>query len=158
MCEVIISSGDFKILIFWVVSWIKVQKMVQNDKEICLSCSISQEPYIIWFLFMVHICKMIISLGIFLIFPNFDFSGWFFGGKRTKNSPKWQKILSVALSIPGTIHPSGVFPFFLKILIFWVHRGGKKAKNVPEWQKIMSVVLHIPGTIHHMIVIYGTNV
>ena len=32
----------FKILIFWVVSGVKVQKMAQNDKKFCLSCFISQ--------------------------------------------------------------------------------------------------------------------
>ena len=37
----------FKILIFWVVRRVKGQKMVQNDKKLCSSRSISQEPYII---------------------------------------------------------------------------------------------------------------
>ena len=37
----------FKILIFWVVRGVKGQKMAQNEKKLCLSCSISQEPYII---------------------------------------------------------------------------------------------------------------
>ena len=55
----------FRILIFWVVSGVKRQKMVQNEKKICLSRSISQEPYIIWFLFMIHMCKMMISSGLF---------------------------------------------------------------------------------------------
>ena len=39
---------------------------------------------------MVHMCKMIISLGVFFIFSKF----WFFGllgGKMAKNGPKWQK-------------------------------------------------------------------
>ena len=38
----------FQILIFWVVGGVKGQKMSQNDKKLCLSCFISQEPYIIW--------------------------------------------------------------------------------------------------------------
>ena len=38
--------------------------MVLNDKKICLICSRSQEPYIIWLSFMVQICKMI-SGGVF---------------------------------------------------------------------------------------------
>ena len=37
----------FKILIFWVVRGVKWQNMAQNEKKLCLSCSISQEPYII---------------------------------------------------------------------------------------------------------------
>ena len=64
----------FKVLIFWVVRWIKGQKMVQNEKKFCLSRSISQEPYIIWFSFMMHMCKMIISMSIFFIFSNSWFS------------------------------------------------------------------------------------
>ena len=31
----------------------------------CLSCSISQEPHIIWLSFMVENCKMVISPGVF---------------------------------------------------------------------------------------------
>ena len=65
-------SRDFfhfiKILIFWVVGRVKGQKMVQNEKKLCLSRSISQESYIIWFSFMVHICKMVLSTGIFFHF------------------------------------------------------------------------------------------
>ena len=51
------------ILIFW---GIKEQKIAQNDKN-CLSCLISQVPYIIS-LFVVHKCKMIISRGVFIFF------------------------------------------------------------------------------------------
>ena len=42
--------------------------MVQNDKKVCLSCFISQETYIIWFLFMAHMYKMIISRAAFFHF------------------------------------------------------------------------------------------
>ena len=54
----------FKVLIFCVYN-VKVQKTVQNDKKFCLSRSRSQEPYIIWLSFMVHMCEMLISLGDF---------------------------------------------------------------------------------------------
>ena len=48
--------------------------MAQNDKSFCLSHSISQELYIMWFLFIVHICLIIISPGGFFFFCfNFDF-------------------------------------------------------------------------------------
>ena len=107
MCKVITSPLGcfifFKILIFWVVKVVKVQKMVQNDKNFCLSHSVFQKPYIIWFSFKSHLCKMIIYPRGFSIFTKF----WFFGllnGKRAKNSPKWQNILSVALHISRTIH------------------------------------------------------
>ena len=91
---------SFNILIFWVVGRGKMAKMVHDEKKLYLSHSISQEPYIIWFSFKVHMCKMIISIGFFVIFSKF----WFFSlsrgwGKRVKNSPKWQKIMSVVLHI-----------------------------------------------------------
>ena len=30
----------------WAVRWVKGQEMAQNDKRLCLSHSVSQEPYI----------------------------------------------------------------------------------------------------------------
>ena len=99
ICKMVISPGAFfiffKILIFHVVRGVKGQKMVQNDKKAkncSLSRSISHQPYIIWLSFMVHMFKVIISLGGFSIFSKF----WVFvllGGKGVKNSPKWQKIV-----------------------------------------------------------------
>ena len=65
----------FKILIFQVVWGIKGLKMIQNDKKFCLTCSMSQEPYIIWLSCMVHMCKMIISPVGFIIFSKFWLSG-----------------------------------------------------------------------------------
>ena len=53
---------------------VKRQKVVQDDKKILLHF-LSQEPYIIWFSFMVHLCIMMISRGIFFIFPKFWCSG-----------------------------------------------------------------------------------
>ena len=80
LCKMIISPSGFsifvKILGFWVVRGVKGQKTVQNDKKLCLLHSISQEPYIIWLSSMVHICKMIISLGFCFIFSNFLFFGF----------------------------------------------------------------------------------
>ena len=73
ICKMIICSGIFffhffKILIFQVVRGVNVQKMVQNYKKFCPSHSISQELYIIWLSFMVHMCKMIISPDVFFHF------------------------------------------------------------------------------------------
>ena len=65
----------FQNFYFLVVSGVKGQKMAQNDKKFYLSCFISQEPYIIWLSFMVHLCKMIISSRIFSFFQNFCFPG-----------------------------------------------------------------------------------
>ena len=53
----------FYIFIFWTV---KGQKMAQDDKKILQL--MSQEPYIIWLSFMVHLCKLMISLGFFFFF------------------------------------------------------------------------------------------
>ena len=77
-CKIIISPGIFlffKILIFWVVRWAKGQKRPKMTKKSCPLHFISQEPSIIWPWFMVHICKRIISAGVFYIFPNFNFPG-----------------------------------------------------------------------------------
>ena len=63
-----------KILTFPSFSGVKGQKMAQNNKKFCLSCSISQEPYIIWMSSMLHMCKMITAPGVFFIFSKFWFS------------------------------------------------------------------------------------
>ena len=78
MCKMIISSCGFFFFLnfnFWgCVRGVKGQKAVQNDKKFCLLHSISQETYIIWLSFMVHICKMIICSGVFFVFSKFWFS------------------------------------------------------------------------------------
>ena len=141
-----------KFWIFWVVKGVKRQK---NGLKSCLSCSISQEPYIIWLSFMVHMCKMTISAGCFFIF-----SFWFLGcywGKRAKDSSKWQKIMWRSISqeryiiwlsfmvhkYKMTISVGVFFFYFFKILIFWVVYGviflgcswGKRAKSGLKWRK-----------------------
>ena len=66
----------FKILIFWVVSWVK-EKNVQNDKKLCLLCFISQEPYIIWFSLLYTCVKWWYPpcvFSFFSFFQSFDFS------------------------------------------------------------------------------------
>ena len=94
LCYLQVFFSFFQKLIFQVVRGVKGQKKVQNDKEFCLSRSISQEPYSIWLSFMVHLCNMIISLDVFFFFFFFIlfFFWFFFWGKRAKNGPKWQKI------------------------------------------------------------------
>ena len=61
-------------------------KKWQEDKKLCPLHFISQEPYIIWSWFMVHMCKRIISPGVFYIFSKFSGSivGW--------KSKKWPKM------------------------------------------------------------------
>ena len=79
LCKMIISRHFFfhifKILNL-IVREAKVQKIVQNsEKKVSLLFSISQEPYIIWFSFMIHKCKMNFK-GIVLFFQNFDFTSY----------------------------------------------------------------------------------
>ena len=95
LCEMIISPGVFFIFSnFWFSGLlgggvrgggggVKGQKIVQNDKKLCLSYSISQEPYIIWSSFVVCKCKMITSSGTSFVFSKL----WFFrllGGSKGK--------------------------------------------------------------------------
>ena len=121
-------------------------------KILCLLGFISQESYIIWLSFKVQLCKMI-SRFFVVFFSKFWFSV-FLGGKRPKNRPKWEKILSRSISQePCIIWFSflfslydiilgGVFFIFSKIWFSGVVRGmgdgrgrGKRAKNSQKWQK-----------------------
>ena len=143
--------------------------MVQNDKEFFLSCSISQEPHIIWLSFMVHMCKMIISLVVFFNFLKFPIAelsrGW-----RGKNGSKWQNVLSGAPYISGTISydlhlwytcmykriiSSGIAFIFSK---FWLPGSRGKKKKRPKITKKSVVSLCISGTIHQMIVIFHAHI
>ena len=131
-------------MIFWVVRGVKGQKIVQNDKKLCPLPSIFQEPYIMGLLFMVHVCKMIISPSTFFSFLKFWFSGPLRGwrSKRARYSPKSENIMYVTLHISGAIHHMIlhllytsvkwwglqlwlllVFFHFFKILVFQVVRG-----------------------------------
>ena len=58
----------FKISMFWVIGRVKGIKITQNDKKLWLSHLISQEAYIIWSSFLVHMCKRIISQACFVHF------------------------------------------------------------------------------------------
>ena len=58
-----------------------------------------------WSLFLVRMCKVMISPSVFFFsfFFNFDFFGRY-GGKMAKNSPKWKiKITSITHPISGTV-------------------------------------------------------
>ena len=88
--------------------------------------SMSQEPYMIWSWFMVHICKRIISPGVSYIFFQILVFGVNSGTKEQKNGLKWQNGLSYSVLKNYTSYDSGfwftcvkwwylrqVFPFFL---------------------------------------------
>ena len=72
----------FEKLIFPILWSVKQPNMAQNDNKLCLSDSLSQELYLIWLWFLIHLCKMMISPASFFIFSKF----WFFGflGGRVK--------------------------------------------------------------------------
>ena len=70
-CKMIICAGAFFIFSkFWFFGLFgeSKDKKWQNDKSICLLHFISQELYIIWSWFMLHMCKRIIYPGAFYIF------------------------------------------------------------------------------------------
>ena len=56
----------FKILIVQVVRGVKVQKMAQNDKKLCLTLNVRNCTYMI--VVFGTMCKMMISLAIFFFF------------------------------------------------------------------------------------------
>ena len=120
--------------------------MTQNDKKLCLLCLISQELYIIWSSFMVHISCFFSHFSQILIFR--VNSG--VKGQKKKKGLKMKKILSVTLHISETIHDmiiiygtlmendniSRSFFLFFKILIFWVVRGVKRQNMAQNEKKL----------------------
>ena len=56
----------------WGGGRVEGQRIVQNDKT-NLSHSVSQELYLIWLWFLVHMCKMMISPAFFFFFFFFSF-------------------------------------------------------------------------------------
>ena len=93
ICKVIISPDIcfhfFKKIFFLLVRRIKRQKMAQNYKILSVVFYISRTVHHIWLSIMIHICKMIISPGIFFIFSKILFF-CLLGGSKGK---KWPKIL-----------------------------------------------------------------
>ena len=67
---------------------VKGQKTVLNDIKFCLLYSISQESYMIWLSFMVHIWNMTICSDAFFIFLKILIFWVDRGVKRAKNVPE----------------------------------------------------------------------
>ena len=67
---------------------VKEQKMIPNDKKFCLLHLIFKISHIIWSSFMVHMCKRIISPGIFFHFFKILIFGIIIRVKRQK----WPKM------------------------------------------------------------------
>ena len=121
----------------------KRAKIAQNEKsQLHPSRTKSQEQYSLWSWFLVHLCKMMISLGVFFffIYINFHFSDCYW----VKRAKKWTKMTKkfcrlyfkshktyiiwlsfMVLLCKMMISPGVFFHFFkLLILILWVFRGG----------------------------------
>ena len=145
MFKMIIPSGVFfhrsKILIFWVVRGIKGQKIAQNYKKVCGAWYLRNHTSYDHHLWCIRNCKMIISLGVFLFFQNFDF--WVVRRVKGQKWPKMTKKLRplhfisqepyiiwswfMAHIFKRLISPD-VYTFFFQMLIFGVNSGVKEQK------------------------------
>ena len=146
-----------KFWFFWVVRLVKRQKMTRKDKKLCPLCLISQEPYIIWSAFMVHLCKMMFFK--ILIFWVVRGRGW--GGEegwRAKNGPKWQKnsVCITPYLRNHTLYDCGfwhtcvkwwylqqLFSFFQNFVFFFGFLGSKRAKNYPNLPNSVCQALYL---------------
>ena len=138
--------------------------MVQNDKTFCLPCSISQEPCIIWLSFVVHMCKMMISPGVFffhfLKILIFLVVSGVKGQKMALNDKNVCPSHSIShepyliwlwflVHICKIIVSSNFFHFF-KILIFVFFRGrgrGVKGQKMTQNYHFQSFTLFFSGTV-----------
>ena len=127
----------WKFWFFWFVRRVKEQKMVQNDKKICLLCSIFQKPYVIRMLFMVNTCEIIcpgffyfFKILIFQVFRGVKVQKIVHNGKKFCPSCSMsQEIYIIWLSflVHMMISPGGFFFFFFffffifsKFWFFWL--------------------------------------
>ena len=62
----------------------KGKKISPKWQKILFVTLVSQEPYIMWLSFMVHMCKMLISWDVFFIFEKFFWVARRWGGGRVK--------------------------------------------------------------------------
>ena len=143
--------------------------------SMCLSVCLfmCHAPHYFWSLFLVHICKMMISPVCFFVFFFFNFLRIFifkfFWVVRAKYSPKWKtKIISVIhlsqeqcsiwswflVHLCQMIISPGVFVNFFKILIFGVASGVKAQKMVQNEKKIMSAALYFRNWSSFMVHMY----
>ena len=84
--------------------------MAQKSKKVCLSCFISQETYIIWFSFMVHMYKMI-SQVVFFILSKL----WFSRLLGEYKGKKWSKVKNNSVSHTPYIRNHTSYDFHLCI-------------------------------------------
>ena len=125
----------------------KWPRMTKNSVVLHISGTI-QHDYYLWY---IHLCKMMISPGVFFIFFKILIF-WIVKGLKGQKRSKMTKT-SVTFNISGTIHHmivicgtqvwsdniSKQFFHFYKILIFWVVRRVKGQKMTQDDKK-QSVV------------------
>ena len=144
-------------------------------KKICLLQLISQEPYIIWLSFMVHLCKMMIPQESFFHFFKILIlwvvrvgEGGEKGQKRVQNEKNFCLLHSISqesyiIWSSFVAHKckiiifSGNFFIFSKFWSFGL-LGGLKGNKWPKITKNFVLCIYISGTIHHRILIYGAHV
>ena len=103
--------------------------------------SISQEAYIIWLWFLVHMCKVMTSQNVFFSVLKFSFSwllGWFKGKKwpkMTKNSVCLTPYLRNCTSYDCGFWYTSVKWWYLQLSFIFFQNSdfleGKRAKNDP---------------------------
>ena len=135
-----------------------MHKTVQNDKKFCLSCSRSQESYIIWLSLMVQMCKYYLQM----VFSILKF--WFSrlsGGWKTKisvcrslyfrNQISYDLHLWYTCMFKRIISPGIFFSKFCFLGLLGGIRGGGKRQKITQNDKKLCVSLHIWGTVHHIL-------
>ena len=118
-------------------------------RKICLSCSISQEPYILWLSFVLHKCIMSTSCGIFSIFPKFWFSRLVGKGEKIAQNDKKCCLLHLISQELYITWPSlvvhkckmvispGIFLLYSKFWFFGL-LGGSKGEKWPKMTKNLA--------------------
>ena len=146
--------------------------MGQDDRKLCLLYSTSQEAYIIWFWFLIHMCKMMTLQDAFFIVLKFWFS-WLLEGYEGKKWPKMTKN-SVCLTPylrNCTSYNCGFwytcvkwwylqhfFFIFSKFWFFGVFRGEGKGQKMTHNCQFQSTTLYISKTVDHITKIVATQV
>ena len=128
--------------------------MAQNDKT-CLSHATSQEAYIIWLWFVVHMCKTMTSPDAFVIFSKF----WFSKLLGRWKGKKWPKMTTFCLSHTVFHEPCLIWLWVLvhmcKMMIspaiFCILRWGRRVKGqkmIYNYQ-FQSVTLYLKNCISY---------
>ena len=118
----------FRNFIFWDYRGVKGQKITQNEKwQWHLSRAIPQEQYSPWSLFLVQLCKMMVSPGDFLIFVKFSI----FIPRISGPVPHMNVVFGTC--VKWWYFQQFFFFHFFKILIFLVFRNSSINAKMKLW-------------------------